>query len=249
MSETPRPAVLTIAGLDPGGGAGLLADVEAIRACGGDPRAVCAALTAQGREVIGSYAVDPSILEQQIHSVVPVAAVKTGMMPTEAAVERITFLVVHGELPAPVVDPVRHASSGMTLMDDLASDRLRQSLVPRAAAVTPNLDEAAWLADRDVNSVEQMEDAARALLDLGAGLAVITGGHLEDEQLVDVAMAAGDAEPWRIERRRVPGTARGTGCRFSAALATYLARGDAPRVAVERAGDHVASYVELARAR
>lgn len=240
-----RPVVLTIAGLDPGCGAGLLADVEAIRACGGSPRAVCAALTAQGREVVGAYAVEPSIVEQQARSVGEVAAAKIGMLGSERVVERVVFLVMQGVIPAPVVDPLRHASTGMMLMENQAAERLRQSLLPRSAAVTPNLDEAAWLTGvEDVLTVAQMEDAARALVDAGVGLAVITGGHLEGA-LVDVAMAAGDGAPWQLLRRRVAGTARGTGCRFSSALATHLALGADPRTAVERAGEYVASYVAM----
>ncbi len=240
-----RPTVLTIAGLDPGAGAGLIADVEAIRACGGRPRVACAALTAQGSEVRGAFAVEPSLIEQQARSVAPVDGAKTGMLPGERIVERVVFLIVQGVIPAPVVDPVQQASSGMLLIDEQAGKRVRQSLLPRAAAVTPNLAEAAWLTGRDVDTVAQMEDAARALVDAGVGLAVITGGHL-DGALIDVGLGPGDDAPWQLLRRRVAGTARGTGCRFSAALATHLARGEEPRAAVERAGEYVASYVALA---
>ena len=243
-----RPAVMTIAGLDPGCGAGLIADVEAIGACGGSPRAVCAALTAQGREVMGAYPVEASILEQQTRSVGEVAAVKIGMLGSEAVVERVVFMVMDGAIPAPVVDPVRHASTGMMLMENQAGERLKKSLLPRAAAVTPNLDEAAWLTGvEDVLTVSQMEDAARALVDAGVGLAVITGGHLPGAPLIDVAMAAGDDAPWQLMRRRVEGSARGTGCRFSSALATFLALELEPRAAVERAGEYVASYVAMSR--
>jgi hydroxymethylpyrimidine/phosphomethylpyrimidine kinase len=206
---------------------------------------VCAALTAQGREVMGAYPVEASILEQQTRSVGEVAAAKIGMLGSEAVVERVVFMVINGVIPAPVVDPVRHASTGMMLMENQAGERLKHSLLPRAGAVTPNLDEAAWLTGvEDVLTVAQMEDAARALLDAGVGLAVITGGHLEGA-LVDVGMAAGDDAPWQLLRRRVQGSARGTGCRFSSALATFLALELEPRAAVERAGEYVASYVAM----
>jgi len=238
-----EPQVLVVAGLDPSGGAGLLADVAAVRAAGGRAVAACAALTAQGdRGVSGVQPVSGEFVAAQIAAVGPVDGVKTGMLGSPSAVEALLDLVDRGAIPAPVVDPVVRASSGHALIDATGADRIRRALVPRCAAVTPNLDEAGWLVGRQVESTEQMEDAARMLVDLGCPVVVITGGHLSGE-LVDIVAVRGEPEPARLVRRRLPGTARGTGCRFSSFFATRLAMGDDPVAAAERAGVHVAHHV------
>jgi len=235
------PRVLCVGGLDPSGGAGLIADAEAVRAAGGRPGVVCAALTAQGPGgALGVQPVAADFLDAQIRAVGVVDGFKTGMLGTAAVVELIAQQVEDGTLPRPVVDPVVRASSGLELLDASGRDALRRTLLPCAAVVTPNLDEAAWLTGRDVRDVAGMEDAARALLDRGCGAAVITGGHL-DGALVDV-LATG-ADVMRLARVRVPGTARGTGCRFAAFLATRLAAGDVMAAAAVAAGLFVAAHV------
>lgn len=239
----PSTTVVTIAGLDPGCGAGLVADVEAIREAGGQPRALCAALTAQGEGgVNGVQQVSVDFVSAQLRSLGRLDGAKTGMLWSADLIARLASLIDGGELPPPVVDPVINASAGGTLLEPAAMSPLRRRLLPRARAVTPNLAEAALLTRRPVATVREMEDAARRLLGEGPALVVITGGHLHGE-LIDVGMAAGDPHPWRIRRERIPGTARGTGCRFSAALATYLASGRPDREAVEAAGDLVARHI------
>jgi len=239
-----EPLVLVVAGLDPSAGSGLIADVDAVRAAGGRPAAVCAALTAQGgRGVQGVLPVFGDFVTAQINALDPANAVKTGMLGTGSAVEALLALLDQGAIPPPVVDPVVESSSGHALLDRAGAERVRTALVPLAAAVTPNLDEAAWLTGREVETPEQMEDAARALTDAGCALAVITGGHLRGD-MVDVVMARGSGAPVRLPRQRVPGTARGTGCRFASFLATCLARGDEPVVAAQLAGDYVARHVQ-----
>lgn len=243
MSENSSPRVLALGGLDPGGGAGLMADAEAITAAGGQPRITCAALTAQGEEgVAGVLPVPPDFLDLQLRSIGAIDALKTGMLWSAGTVRWVAARARGGQLPAPVVDPVLWASSGGLLSEPEAIRVIRRTLLPRARAVTPNLTEAAHLCGMPVESLDQMEDAARWLVGRGVGLAVITGGHLEGT-LVDVGMGPDDDRPWRIERERVPGTARGTGCRFASALATFLALGVEDRRAVERAGVVVAEYV------
>lgn len=236
------PAVSSVAGLDPSSGAGLIADAEAIRAAGGSPRTICSALTAQG--LGGALGVEPvtaAFVEAQLDAVGPVDALKTGMLGTAAVVEVVVSRVADGRLVRPVVDPVVRASSGLELLDAAGREVLRRTLAPLAAVITPNLDEAAWLTGRRVTTVAQMEDAARALLDLGCGAAVVKGGHLAGA-VVDVALGR-DGEILRIERPREPGTARGTGCRFASFLATRLAAGDSLRRAASGAGAFVADHV------
>jgi hydroxymethylpyrimidine/phosphomethylpyrimidine kinase len=239
----PAPRVLALGGLDPGGGAGLLADASAIKAAGGQPLTACAALTAQGDEgVDGIFPVPAEFLDLQLRHLTPVAAVKTGVLWSVEVIDWLAARVRGGALPPPVVDPVMRASSGGLLLEPDGVRALRRHLVRRARAVTPNLVEAGVLLRRRVESPDQMEDAARALVDAGAMLAVITGGHLTEE-LIDVGMSRNDGAPWRVRRQRVPGSARGTGCRFAAALATHLAQGLDDREAVTRAGELVADHV------
>jgi len=235
--------VLSVAGLDPSAGAGLLADAEAIRAAGAQPRVACAALTAQGPGgVVGVQAVGPGFLEAQIDAVGNVDVLKTGMLGTAEAVEVIVARIQRGELPRPVVDPVVRASSGLELLDGPGRERLRTALLPLASVVTPNLDEAAWLSGRTVTTVAQMEDAARALVDLGCDAVVVKGGHLAGA-LVDVALCRDEGLLLRIEQPREPGTARGTGCRFASYLAARLGAGDSLRRAAAAAGAFVALHV------
>ncbi len=236
------PSVLAVAGLDPTAAAGLLADVDAIRAAGGVPRVACTAITAQtDAEVRTVHPVDGELLRQQIAAAGAVQAVKVGMLGSAAVVEALVAAIDAG-LPRPVLDPVLVASAGQLLLDPAGAVLLRSHLVQRCAAITPNLAEASALTGLEVADEAGMTDACRALVDAGCGLAVVTGGHLPGA-LVDVALVAGEAAPVRVERERVPGSARGTGCRFSAFIATRLALGDAPLEAVAAAGDFVAGYV------
>ena len=232
--------MLIVAGLDPSGGAGLLADVEAIRAAGGTPLAVCAALTAQGDQ--GVRAVRPvsgEFVGEQIEALGPVDAFKIGMLGTLSVAGALLRRL--DRLPTPVVDPVVRSTSGHALLDGEGAALLRDEIVPRALAVTPNLAEAAWLTGRVVETVPQMAAAAAALLDAGCRIAVVTGGHLEGP-VVDVVATAG-TEPVQIRRERLPGSLRGTGCRFASYLATRLAQGDDPVTAAEAAGRHVARAI------
>jgi len=243
VSDETTPRVLALGGLDPGGGAGLLADADAITRAGGQAATTCAALTAQGDSgVDGVFPVPADFLALQLRHVLPVDGIKTGMLWSVEVVDWVAESVRRGTLPAPVVDPVMRASSGGLLMEPDGVRALRRHLLRRARAVTPNLAEAELLVRRPVGDLEQMEDAARALVDRGVALAVVTGGHLDGE-LVDVGMSRGDPSPWRVHRERVDGTARGTGCRFAAALATYLAHGLEDPEAVRQAGELVADHV------
>jgi len=243
VTRDPAPRVLALGGLDPGARAGVLADANAIATAGGRPLTACAALTAQGAEgVDGVFPVPAEFLDLQLNHLLPVDAVKTGVLWSVEVIEWLVARVRGGALPSPVVDPVVRASSGGLLVEPDGVRAMRRHLVRRSRAVTPNLAEAGLLIRRQVETPDQMEDAARALVDAGAALAVITGGHLAGE-MVDVGMSRDDAAPWRVPRQRVPGSARGTGCRFAAALATHLALGLDDHEAVIRAGELVADHV------
>ena len=238
MHQRPAPPVcLSVAGLDPSGGAGLLADVLTIRACGGQPAAVATALTVQDSR--GAHRFEPApvtLLRDQLTVLLadlPVAVVKTGMLGQVATVEMLAeVLTTAPDLPL-VVDPVLGASAGVSLAQPGLASAIREVLLPRATVVTPNLAEAAALTGGPpITEPAGMRAAAQALTEHGC-TALITGGHLEGVA-TDLLRLAGGQELW-FPRGRVPGPdPRGTGCRHSAALATALARGcDLARAAGE----------------
>jgi hydroxymethylpyrimidine/phosphomethylpyrimidine kinase len=236
MSDS-RPIALTIAGSDSGGGAGIQADLKTFHAFGVFGTSVVTAITAQN--TLGVTAVHPvplDVVRAQLEAVasdLPARAVKTGMLATAELVEEVAAGIERHGLSSYVLDPVMVATSGDRLLDSDAEGALAERLVPLAALVTPNLDEASILTGIDVGSVEEMRAAARALVDAGAGAALVKGGHLAGEA-VDLL--------WDGERERVWHRARldtrhthGTGCTLSAGAAAGLARGLSLPDAVDRA--------------
>jgi hydroxymethylpyrimidine/phosphomethylpyrimidine kinase len=185
-----------------------------------------AAVTVQ--DSVGVAAVrptDPELLLAQIDAVLtdlPVAAAKTGLLPTPASVEAVAS--VAARLGPLVVDPVLRASVGADLADAGVADALRRRLLPAAAVVTPNLAEASALTGTPVESLHDARRAARRLLEAGCAAAVVTGGHLPGGRVVDVVAAGDECAELAADRVATPNT-RGTGCTHSAALAAFLARG------------------------
>ncbi|HEV2369215.1 MAG TPA: bifunctional hydroxymethylpyrimidine kinase/phosphomethylpyrimidine kinase, partial [Acidimicrobiales bacterium] len=234
------PVALTVAGSDPGGGAGIQADLRTWAALGVHGTTVVTALTVQDtRAVHALHRVEPGVIRAQLDAVVadlPPAATKTGLLAARPVVELVAEAASAGRLGPLVVDPVLTASVGSELTPaDLAGTYL-SLLVPVAAVVTPNLPEAAWLTGRPVASLPEMEGAACRLLEVGAGAVVVTGGHLaaSDGRVVDVLATADGV--LRLDRPRVTtGNAHGTGCTYSAALTAHLARGAAVTEAAEAA--------------
>ena len=241
------PIALTVAGSDPGGGAGLQADLRTWAALGVHGTTVVSALTVQDtRGVYGVQAVDGELVRSQLETVVadlPPVATKTGLLASAAAIDAVTDAAARGVLGALVVDPVLRASTGAELAPESLVASYRQRLLPRAAVVTPNTEEAARLLGFDrgaIDSVAAMEDAARALLDTGVAMVVVTGGHLafEDGVITDVVACAGGVRRMAHELVRT-GNTHGTGCTFSAALTAYLAHGHDALEAVGSAGRFV----------
>jgi len=231
------PRLLSIAGSDSGGGAGIQADLKVFAYCGCHGMTAITAITAQNTvEVRAVEPVSPGLIVAQVEAVaqdIGVDAVKIGMLGTVAtvlAVERALDALPAG-VPI-VLDPVMVAESGAELLDRDARAALLERLVPRATVITPNLPEARVLAGRDAAASEAPEDLARALHALGPRCVVVTGGHRElatdvffdGEQLVEIP---GERHPG--------GAAHGSGCTHSAALAAQLALGHAPLAAARRA--------------
>jgi len=231
-----RRVALTIAGSDSGGGAGILADAAAFRAAGVWPTVAVTAVTAQN--TTGFRRVDvlsPEAVRAQIEAVVAdirVDAAKTGMLGLAAVVATVADLL--GVLGVPVVvDPVLRSTSGAALVDDAAIDAYRMRLLPVATLVTPNLDEAAALTGVAVVDRGSMEVAGRALVELGAGAALVTGGHLPGDVAADCLVTADGVRWFEAPRIATPHT-HGTGCVLSAAITAGLALGDDLPAAVAR---------------
>jgi hydroxymethylpyrimidine kinase/phosphomethylpyrimidine kinase len=233
------PRVLTIAGSDSGGGAGIQADIKTIFALGGHAMSAVTALTAQNTVgVRGVSEIPPDFVSAQIDAVVEdigVDAAKTGMLASRRIVEAVADAVERNHIAPLVVDPVMVAKSGDALLAEDAREVLRARLLPLATVVTPNLPEAADITGRETVSQSDMRDAARAVHDCGPEWVLIKGGHLEGAP-VDVLYDGADFV--EVSRPRV-GTknTHGTGCTYSAAIATFLAHGLGVPEAVDRARD------------
>jgi hydroxymethylpyrimidine/phosphomethylpyrimidine kinase len=237
--------VLTIAGSDSGGGAGMQADLKTFHQFGVFGTSVVVAITAQNTwGVTAIHPVPLATVRAQLDAVVAdlvPRAVKTGMLATAALADEVADGIARHRLPRYVCDPVMVASSGDRLLDADAVRTVRDRLLPLAAVVTPNLDEAAMLVDEPVETVAQMERAGRALVRLGAGAALVKGGHLAGDEIVDLLVTANGPRPFRHPRLTTTST-HGTGCTLSAAVAAGLAR-DRP---LERAVADALGFVHAA---
>lgn len=250
------PNVLSIAGVDPSGGAGILADAKAISALGGYACAVVAALTAQNtRAVTGVLPVAPAFVAQQIDTLladVRIAATKIGMLGPVPAIAAVAERLGHWKLAPVVLDPVMVAKSGDALLEKAAVGTLREALLPLATVITPNLPEAGVLLDeRAPETLKEMRRAAEKLRELlrgdGQRWVLLKGGHLPASEPIDL-LHDGDrmielAAP-RIETRNT----HGTGCTLSSALATLLARGADVPAAARAAKDYVTEAMRHADA-
>jgi hydroxymethylpyrimidine/phosphomethylpyrimidine kinase len=246
--NAPIPCVLVLAGLDPSGGAGLLADAEAVRSAGARPLCVATALTAQtSRRMHGFQPLAPALALQTAQALLeeePIRAIKVGMLGTPAMARAVAELLERAALPA-VVDPVLAASSGAALFQGgPAAARAAYSSLWRYAVVTPNAPEARVLLDlpEDPADADALEHAARELVRRGAKAALVKGGHAAGTEAVDVLCGVHGCE--RLSAPRLAGRgARGTGCRLASALAAGLALGKPLPEAARSAKQLVVAYL------
>ncbi len=240
------PIVLTIAGSDSGGGAGIQADLKTITVLGAYGASALTALTAQNTTgVRGVMEVPPEFVAAQIDAVmedIGADAAKTGMLGGRAVVEVVADRVRHHAIGPLVVDPVMVAKSGDELLASDAVDALRRLLLPLATVVTPNLPEAAVLTGISVETPDDMREAARRIHALGPQYVLVKGGHLEGEP-TDLLFDGNAFHVVTRPRVNTPNT-HGTGCTYSAAIATGLARGMAVEPAVEWARDALQAALE-----
>ena len=243
---TPRryARVLSIAGSDSGGGAGIQADLKTFSALGCYGMTAITAITAQNtRGVHGIHGVPPEFLAAQIDAVVEdigVDAVKIGMLHSPEVVRVVADAIRRYQLPHVVLDPVMVATSGDRLIAQETAGVLVQELFPLAEVVTPNLDEAGWLLGRAIGGVDALEAAAQDLLRLGAQAALLKGGHLPGDWVVDVLAIQGEPQTHRLESQRITThNGHGTGCTLSSAIASHLALGLSLAQAVAQARGYI----------
>jgi hydroxymethylpyrimidine/phosphomethylpyrimidine kinase len=238
------PRVLTVAGSDSGGGAGIQADLKTMLALGVHGMSVITAVTAQNSlGVQGSWELPVQAVRAQYRSVVDdigVQAVKTGMLASAELVEAVAELLAATDAPV-VVDPVGVSKHGDPLLAASALDVVRTRLLPAATVATPNLDEVAQLTGVRVESEEQLRPAAAAVLAYGPRWVLVKGGHLAGEA-VDL-LTDGTQEHWLRAPRHDNRHTHGTGCTLASALAARLALGDGVPEAATAAKEYVTGAI------
>ncbi|MGW1463782.1 bifunctional hydroxymethylpyrimidine kinase/phosphomethylpyrimidine kinase [Streptomyces sp. NPDC002308] len=239
------PRVLTVAGSDSGGGAGIQADLKTMLALGVHGMSVLTAVTAQNSlGVQGAWELPPEAVRAQYRSVVDdigVQAVKTGMLASAALVETVAALLADTAAPV-VVDPVGISKHGDALLAAEALESVRTKLLPLATVATPNLDEVAQLTGVEVADEQDMRRAAAAVLAFGPRWVVIKGGHLPGEA-VDL-LTDGNKEHWLRSPRHDNRHTHGTGCTLASAITCGLARGQNVPTAVRNAKTYITGAIE-----
>ena len=254
-SSAPAPRyvrVLSIAGSDSGGGAGIQADLKTFSALGCYGMTAITAITAQNTQGVRAiHGVPPDILRAQIEAVVEdigVDAVKIGMLHSPEVVQVVADAIRRYQLPNVVLDPVMVATSGDRLIATETVDVLVRELFPLAQVVTPNLDEAALVLGRPIAGIDDLDAAAQALRALGAPAALLKGGHLPGDEVVDV-LALADGRLAHLRSPRIATTnGHGTGCTLSSAIAAHLALGHALPSAVAQARSYILGAIQAGAA-
>src|SRR5580704_16889 len=240
---TMKGRVLSVAGSDSGGGAGIQADIKTVTMLDAFAMTAITALTAQNTEgVFGVLPIAPAFIRQQIEVVldyIGAVALKTGMLHDAAVIETVAAVIAERAAAVPlVVDPVMVAKGGAPLIEAGAIEALKRLLIPRAAVLTPNLPEAEILAGHPIDDLAAMQSTAEELLGLGCAAVLLKGGHLPGDTVHDVLATATGLRVWdspRIDSRHT----HGTGCTLASAIAAGLAQGMAIEPAVERARAYV----------
>ncbi|ABG33090.1 bifunctional hydroxymethylpyrimidine kinase/phosphomethylpyrimidine kinase [Roseobacter denitrificans] len=246
------PNVLSIAGSDPSGGAGIQADIKAISANGAFAMNAITALTAQNTQgVSGIHLIPPAFVQAQIKAIfddIRVDAVKIGMIANAVIAAAVAdALQGHGDIPI-VLDPVMIAKGGAALLEPEAVDTLRCALLPIATVLTPNLPEAAHLLGTDIAKTrDDMAKQGAALCALGPKATLMKGGHLEGSESPDCLVTA-ETVTWFDAQRTATQNTHGTGCTLSSALAAQLAKGHPPAKAASAAKSYVAQAIAAADA-
>lgn len=240
--------VLTIAGSDSSGGAGIQADIKTFAALGCYGMSAITAVTAQNTQGVRAIlGIPPQMLRDQIDAVVEdlgAHAVKIGMLHSAEIVRTVAEAIDRHGLKKVVFDPVMVATSGAVLIDDSAISILVGELFSRSLLVTPNLDEACLLVGRKLHSEIDMEAAAHEMLHMGANAVLLKGGHLPSDLVCDLLLTKDGEVHWMRAPRIDTMNTHGTGCTLSSAIAAYLASGLTLRQSVEGARAYVRAALE-----
>ncbi|MEZ5608287.1 MAG: bifunctional hydroxymethylpyrimidine kinase/phosphomethylpyrimidine kinase [Burkholderiaceae bacterium] len=240
--------VLTIAGSDSGGGAGIQADLKTFAALGCYGMSAITALTAQNtRGVTAIHAAPADFLAAQIDAVmddIGAHAVKIGMLHAPEIVRTVAAAIDRHAMAPVVLDPVMVSATGAPLIEPPAMRAVVSELFPRAQLITPNLDEAALLLGKPIATVADLEPAALALIGQGARAVLLKGGHLPGDAVADVLAMAGQAPLWMRDARIATPNLHGAGCTLSSAIAAHLALGLDLAAAVQAGRDYVRQALE-----
>lgn len=251
MNQRHCPSVLSIAGFDGSGGAGIQADIKTISALGCYATSVLTALPVQN--TCGVRSVHPiplRVVEEQLQAIfddIPPQAIKIGMIHTAELAEAVAkILRLYPEIPV-VFDPVMVATSGHQLTGEAAIAAFVRELFPLATLITPNMDEAAILAGMPVRSVEDMAAAGAHILDLGCRNLLMKGGHLQQKMLHSVLHEQNGSSSTFLYPRVDTGNTHGAGCTLSSAIASFLALGHTVYDAVAQGQDYVHAAIQSAK--
>ncbi len=245
--------VLTIAGFDPCGGAGILVDCAAIRAVGCHPAAAVSVMTIQNNDqFVKAYDNDSNDLLlsiQLILSSLDVKAIKIGAVKTATAIEAICKALEFNMGGKIVMDPVVSSSSGGTFLEESAFKFATENLYPKAYLITPNLSEAAAFtkSKKPLKSVDDMIDAAKQILSLGPQAVLVKGGHLPGETAIDICLEANGTVHRMTPRPKAPYEVRGTGCALSSLIASWTARGLPLLEAIEKSREMLSAAINSAK--
>ena len=243
---TKVPTAMTIAGSDSGGGAGIQADLKTFAALGVYGTSAITAITAQNTlGVTAIHEVPTEVIAAQVQAIISdigADAVKTGMLSSSSIIETVANEMQRHGVTHLVVDPVMVAKGGDRLLREDAVTALRTKLLPLATVVTPNTPEAEVLTGITIRTVEDAREAARRIVDMGAGSVVVKGGHLSDTDAIDTFYDGKEFREFRAERIDTRNT-HGTGCTFASAIAAGLAKGLALQEAVAMAKEYVTQAI------
>ena len=241
--------VLTIAGSDCSGGAGIQADLKTFSALGCYGMSVITALTAQNtRGVVSVHAVPPAFVEDQLEAVfsdISVDAVKIGMLYSAEVIETVARQLKKHAVKNIVLDPVMIAQSGDSLLQDEAVDALKAFLMPLAAVATPNIPEASVFVDHQIKTPDEMQQAVRQIASCGSKTVLLKGGHLDGGESTDLLYICQEDRFIEFKAERIPTrNNHGTGCTLSSAIASFLARGVALETSVRHAKEYVTGAIQ-----
>lgn len=251
MKRYKYTAVLTIAGSDSGGGAGIQADLKTFSALGCYGTSAITAVTVQNTlGVTGIHRIPPEIVQGQIRVVmddIRPLAIKIGMVHSaELAIAIAAVLKEYPEVPV-VFDPVMVATSGHHLIEVNTMETMRKELFPLAQIITPNLDEAELLADMKINTIDDMKEAATRIIKDGCNAVLVKGGHLKGSDLCDVFLDhSGHYMVFRSTAIHTDNT-HGTGCTLSSAIASFIALGNSMPIAIEKAKAYVHNAIDYGK--